>query len=391
MYRFNLDWNQFMLNFDRISGVTRCNQTFFHDILYSRIFRKNSRIDYQTVRKLSVYSTKKEIFSFRNGILILCHLRRNCDMQQPTDIRHSSKEQSIEESEQSRKSLEERLKNRVVDKELLHRAWHTVHKIAAMLYEDFCASKVAVFGSLAEGTYFSKWSDIDIVVWGIPNEIYLKAVSEITGLSPEFRIELVKFENCKGVFRERLQNQIVPINKDKVGYYQNDIEFDQNRKVIEILDNDLLIQRISDGYEKVKGTVQLINHALHNIKDAPDRYRRSIEIEIARYLYDFYKQLENIFERIAREFDQEFPTGEEWHKILLQHMCESTSTRNAVFSQETCSELQILLGFRHVFLYIYGDELDYNEMLINANRVNEVFPNISNELEAFIDYLKKNK
>lgn len=312
-------------------------------------------------------------------------------MQQPTDIRHSSKEQSIEESEQSRKGLEERLKNRVVDKELLQRAWHTVHKIAAMLYKDFCASKVAVFGSLAAGINFSKWSDIDIVVWGIPDDIYLKAVSEITGLSPEFRIELVKFENSKGVFRERLLNQIVPINKDKVGYYQNDIEFDQNRKVIEILDNDLLIQRISDGYEKVKGTVQLINHALHNIKDAPDRYRRSIEIEIARYLYDFYKQLENIFERIAREFDQEFPTGEEWHKILLQHMCESTSTRNAVLSQETCSELQTLLGFRHVFLYIYGDELDYNEMLINANRVNEVFPNISNELEAFIDYLKKNK
>ena len=312
-------------------------------------------------------------------------------MQHPTDIHHIPKDLSSEESEQYCIRLDERLKNRKVDRELLQRAWHTAHKIAAMLYKDFGASHVAVFGSLAEGYYFSKWSDIDIVVWGIPNDIYLKAVSEIIGFSPEFRIELVKFENCKAVFRERLQNQVIPINKDKVEFSQNDIEFGQNRKVIETLDNDLLIQRISDGYEKVKGTVQLINQALHNIKDAPDRYRRSIEIEIARYLYDFYKQLENIFERIAREFDQELPTGEEWHKILLQQMGERTSTRNAVLSQETCSELQTLLGFRHVFLYIYGDELDYQEMLINANRVNEVFPNISNELEAFIVYLQRNE
>ena len=305
-------------------------------------------------------------------------------MQQPKEHTHTSKDLSSEEVKPSFIHLDERMKYHKVDGELLQRAWHTAHKIAAMLYEDFGASQVAVFGSLAEGTYFSKWSDIDIVVWGIPNDIYLKAVSEIIGFSPEFRIELVKFENCKGVFRERLQNQVIPINKDKV-------EFGQNRKVIETLDNDLLIQRISDGYEKVKGTVQLINQALHNIKDAPDRYRRSIEIEIARYLYDFYKQLENIFERIAREFDQELPTGEEWHKILLQQMGERTSTRNAVLSQETCSELQTLLGFRHVFLYIYGDELDYQEMLINANRVNEVFPNISNELEAFIVYLQRNE
>ena len=307
----------------------------------------------------------------------------------PKEHTPTTKNLSSEEVELSSISFDERLKNRKVDRELLQRAWDAAHRIAAMLYEDFRASQVAVFGSLAEGSYFSKWSDIDIVVWGIPNDIYLKAVTEINGFSPEFRIELVNFENCKGVFRERLQNQVVPINKDKVEFYKNEIDFDHNRKVIEILDSDLLIQRISDGYEKVKGTVQLINQALHNIKDAPDRYRRSIEIEIARYLYDFYKQLENIFARIAREIDQELPTGEEWHKILLQKMGEHTSTRNAVLTQETCSELQTLLGFRHVFLYVYGDELDYEEMLINANRVNEVFPNISNELQAFILYLQK--
>ena len=63
--------------------------------------------------------------------------------------------------------------------------------------------------------------------------------------------------------------------------------------------------------------------------------------------------------------------------------------RGPVISQHTYTELQKLLGFRHVFLYIYGDELDYEKMLKNATRVNDVFPTLSKELEVFIAFLQK--
>ena len=41
-----------------------------------------------------------------------------------------------------------------------------------MLYQDFGATQVAVFGSLAERNWFTQLSDIDIVAWGMPNEAY---------------------------------------------------------------------------------------------------------------------------------------------------------------------------------------------------------------------------
>ena len=299
---------------------------------------------------------------------------------------------SPEELAVYRRRLDQHLQNRKVDEALLQRAWQTAHQVATMLYEDFGATQVAVFGSLAQQTWFSKSSDIDIAVWGMPPDLYFRAVAQTIGFSQEFRIDLVNFDNCKGQFRERVQNQAVPIQKNGICFDTTTAQ-DRQRTLIRkeetnAVNQEELIQRISDGYTNVEDAVRRIGEALGNIEDAPARYRRSIELEIARYLYDFYKQLENIFVRIAREVDRSLPAGEEWHKALLQQMAEPKPTRVSVLSQETCAELQDLLGFRHVFVYIYGAKLDYEQMLKNAERVNKVFPSVSKELNAFIAYLE---
>ncbi len=309
-------------------------------------------------------------------------------MHQPTDTHRTTKDLSPEELEKYRKRLDKHLQNRKVDEALLQRAWHTAHKIALMLYDDFGAAQVAVFGSLAQQNWFSEWSDIDIVVWGLSSDQYLSAVAEMIGFCKEFKIDLVKFENCKGLFLERIEKQAVPIQKDKTEFLIKS-QITIKRKGTNTLAKTELIQRISDGFTNVKGAVQLIDQALQNLKDAPDRYRRSIEVEISRYLYDFYKQLENIFEQIAQDVDKVVPKGKQWHKELLQQMSESNTIRAPVLSQETYLELKKLLGFRHVFLYIYGKELDYEKMLINAPLVNELFPNLSKELDVFIAFLRK--
>ncbi len=309
-------------------------------------------------------------------------------MHQPTDTHRTTKDLSPEELEKYSKRLDLHLQNRKVDEALLQRAWHTAHKIAAMLYDDFGASQVAVFGSLAQQNWFSERSDIDIVVWGLSPDQYLSAVSETIGFSEKFKIDLVKYENCKGLFLERIEKQAILIQKDKTEVLIKS-QIAIKRKGTNTLAKTELIQRISDGFTNVKEAVQLIDHALQNLKDAPDRYRRSIEVEISRYLYDFYKQLENIFEQIAHDVDKVVPKGEQWHKELLQQMSESNTIRAPVLSQETYLELKKLLGFRHVFLYIYGKELDYEKMLINATLVNELFPNLSKELDVFIAFLRK--
>ena len=313
-------------------------------------------------------------------------------MHQPADTHRTVKDLSPEELAQYRQRLDQHLQSRKVDEALLQRAWQTAHQVATMLYEDFDATQVAVFGSLAGQKWFSNGSDIDIAVWGMPPDLYFRAVAQTIGFSQEFRIDLVNFDNCKGQFRERIQNQAVPIEKNGICF---DTTTAQNRKATlirreetNVVNQAELRQRIFDGYTNVEDAVRRIGEALENIEDAPARYRRSIELEIARYLYDFYKQLENIFERIAREVDRSLPAGEEWHKALLQQMAEPRPTRGPVLSQETCAELQDLLGFRHVFVYIYGAKLDYEQMLKNAKRVNKVFPSVAKELNAFIAYLE---
>lgn len=305
-------------------------------------------------------------------------------MHQPIDTHRTTKDLSPEEIKEYRNRLDRNLQNRKVDEALLQRAWRTAHKIAAMLYEDFDATQVAVFGSLAQHNRFSEWSDIDIVVWGLSSDHYLTAVSEIIGFSEEFKIDLVKFENCEGLFLERVQKQSIPIQQNKTG-----AKLTIKKEVTNTLAKKEIIQRITDTYTNVKGAVKLIDQALHNIKDAPERYRRSIEVEISRYLYDFYKQLENIFEQIAHDIDKTVPKGKQWHKELLQQMAESNEIRAPILSQEIYLQLKKLLGFRHVFLFIYGGELDYEKMLENAALVNEVFPILSKELDVFITFLKK--
>ena len=129
-------------------------------------------------------------------------------MHQSIDTHRTAKDLSPKELTQYRQRLNQHFQNRKVDEALLHRAWDTAHRIAAALYKDFGATQVAVFGSLAEPKAFSKWSDIDIAVWGIPNDKYFRAVSVASDISGLFKVDLVDFESCKGLFRERIQSQL---------------------------------------------------------------------------------------------------------------------------------------------------------------------------------------
>jgi predicted nucleotidyltransferase len=288
-------------------------------------------------------------------------------MHRPTDTHRTTKDLSPEALAQYH------LQNRKEDGMLLQRAWHTVHQIAAMLYEDFDATQVAVFGSLAEPDAFSKWSDIDIAVWGIPSKKYFRAVWKAEEISGLFKIDLVDFESSKGLFRERIQRQLIPIEKG----------------IVYEVDRSALIQRISNEQEKIKETVKKIAERLEKIKTAPNEYREEIETTIAKNLVDCYRGVENIFKRIALDVDLRIPDGSMWHKELLAQMAEPLSERQPVISQETFECLQELLEFRHVFNNIYGEELVYEQTERNAKQIGELFNSLSKELDAFIAYLEE--
>jgi len=76
------------------------------------------------------------------------------------------------------------------------RARSVVRKAAKLLYDDYGAKKVYVFGSLVRYGGFSLWSDVDLAVIGIASNRFFEAVGVITGLSKEFKIDLVDLDSC---------------------------------------------------------------------------------------------------------------------------------------------------------------------------------------------------
>ena len=87
------------------------------------------------------------------------------------------------------------------------RAVATARKAAELLRSEFCAKKVFVFGSLARHGGFTLWSDIDIAAQGIPSKRFFEAVGIITGLSAEFKIDLVDIESCPITMRKTIQTE----------------------------------------------------------------------------------------------------------------------------------------------------------------------------------------
>ncbi|MDE0555520.1 MAG: nucleotidyltransferase domain-containing protein [Candidatus Poribacteria bacterium] len=296
-------------------------------------------------------------------------------MHQPTEPHRTAKNLSPEELAEYSRRLNQHLQNRKVDEALLQRAWQTVYRVAAMLYKDFGATQVAVFGSLAERAWFSKWSDIDLAVWGIPNDKYFRAVAATSDISGLFKIDLVDFENSKELFQEKIQSQLIAIEKGAI--YK--------------VDRSALMQRISDERHKIEETIEKIAERLEKIKTAPAEYREEIETTIAKNLVDCYSGIENIFRRIALDIDLRMPDGGRWHKELLTQMAEPQGERQPVISQETFEILEELLQFRHVFNNIYGGELVYKQTERNAKQVGELFNRFSKELDVFTAYLKKEK
>ena len=294
-------------------------------------------------------------------------------MHQSTESRRTAKNLSPEEVGRYRARLERSAKTKRLDEPLLQRAWQTAHRVAEMLYEDFGATQVSVFGSLVAREWFSKWSDIDIAVWGIPTEKYLRAISEAENISRSFKVDLIDFESSSGLFRERVANGSIRIAKGETYH----------------VDWSHLIRRISDERAKIGETVKKIAERLEKIETAPVEYREEIETTIGKNLTDCYRGMENIFKRIAVDVDLRMPDGSMWHKELLTQMAEPQAERPAVISTDVYAFLQELLEFRHVFNNIYQEGLIYEKTEQNARRIGDIFVTFSAELDTFVAFLKR--
>ena len=313
----------------------------------------------------------------------------------------SKQKMSVDQRSACRKRLEQRWKSRIMDEGLLHRAWDAAYEVATRLYARFDTIQVVVFGSLTEPMWFTNESDIDIAVSGLSDDDYDKAWEVVMDFNSGFKMDIINFDTAKGLFRERIKHQAIPIEKGtRPSRGMRDIwqtlYKHLQQQVFPIDDGEIyemnrkrLTQRINDELVKIEDALERIHRGLGYIDVLPIEATEFIENTIATDLADIYRGIENIFLRIARAVDMHVPTGSQWHKNLLAQMAEQRPERSPVISEQTCFQLEDLLKFRHKVNNIYNRELKYEKTIPHAKSIDDLFTRVSQDLNTFTDSLVK--
>lgn len=75
------------------------------------------------------------------------------------------------------------------------RAWELARQAAARLKAEFGVERVMVFGSLTQADRFTQWSDIDLAVWGLNDQNWLRASA--AAQVGDIEVNVVDVATCK--------------------------------------------------------------------------------------------------------------------------------------------------------------------------------------------------
>ncbi len=95
------------------------------------------------------------------------------------------------------------------------RALDLAREAARFLRETYQVSRVAVFGSAAQGHYFDEHSDLDLAVWDLDERLYFRAQGQILALhsavEPDIEIDLVRYEDARPALREAIDREGIDV------------------------------------------------------------------------------------------------------------------------------------------------------------------------------------
>jgi len=87
--------------------------------------------------------------------------------------------------------------NQILDPLRWEKAQDRLPQLLSVLRQQFGAQRIRVFGSLADKERHTRWSDIDLAVWGIPSAQFYNALETVNELSPDIKVDLVDPEHCQ--------------------------------------------------------------------------------------------------------------------------------------------------------------------------------------------------
>ncbi len=150
--------------------------------------------------------------------------------------------------------------------------------------------------------------------------------------------------------------------------------------------NPELQQRIQQELQEM---VQIINQTEQFLsqldKPLESTLKNALISAIALNLHSFYTGAERIFEAIAKQIDGSVPTGQNWHRQLLEQMSvEIPELRPALISDDTRAIFDELRRFRHVVRSVYAYQLDGDRVLDIAQRGFDRFSIFTSEIQHFL-------
>ena len=111
---------------------------------------------------------------------------------------------------------------------------------------------------------------------------------------------------------------------------------------------------------------------------------------VALNLHSFYSGLERVFELVARHVDRVLPSGDTWHRDLLQQMTHDlTDVRPAVIGRDSALSLDEFRRFRHLVRNVYTINLVPERIAGLMSALPALWPELQAELLAFADFLEE--
>jgi len=152
---------------------------------------------------------------------------------------------------------------------------------------------------------------------------------------------------------------------------------------------ELLKADINDELEKLDSLYiefSQINISLIEKSEEVSFYHRGA---IGYYLHNFYNGCENIFKSIARFFENDFDQ-QSLHTDLLKRMkLQVNGYRPKVIDKNLFRLLDEFRRFRHIFRHSYTFELDWEKESVVANKLNETYNMLHNQIKTFLEKLKE--
>ncbi len=148
---------------------------------------------------------------------------------------------------------------------------------------------------------------------------------------------------------------------------------------------NVLIARLRQELVKIKIAVQTAVSQADKAQNTGDLdYLQAAALS----LQNFYMDVEQVFEQIAKQVDEFLPTGSSSHQELLEQMAlEIPNVRPAVINPNTLRQLNKYRGFRHVVIHRYGFELQPDRVSTLVEELSLCYEKLNHNIETFCQFL----